>query len=59
VVEAQLEGNYFLGSEHADMEVCHSYTSVDYILIEILFSRLINVLKIFELLFHGNICYEY
>jgi hypothetical protein len=35
------------------------YTSVDYILIEILISHPINVLQIFELLFHGNICYEY
>jgi hypothetical protein len=39
--------------------VSHSYTSVDYILIEIIFSCPINVLQIFELLFHGHICYEY
>jgi hypothetical protein len=59
VVDAQLEGTYFLGSKHVDTKVCHSYTSVDYILIEILFYRPINVLQIFELLFHGCICYEY
>jgi hypothetical protein len=41
-----------------DMEVYHSYTYVDHILIEILFSRPIDVLQIFELLFHGHICYE-
>ena len=43
----------------ADTEVCNSFTSVDYILIEILFFRPINILRIFELLFHGRICYEY
>jgi hypothetical protein len=47
LVEAQLEGTYFLSSKHADIEVCHSYTFVDYILIEILFSCPINVLQIF------------
>ena len=57
MVEDQLEVTYFLGYERADTEVCHSYTSVDYILIEILFSHPIHVLQIFELLFHGNICY--
>jgi hypothetical protein len=40
------------------MEFCHSYTFVDHILIEILFSRPIDVLKIFELLFNGCIFYE-
>jgi hypothetical protein len=40
------------------MEVCHSYTYVDHILIEILFSCPIDILQIFELLFHGRICYE-
>jgi hypothetical protein len=59
VVEAQLEGTQFLGSKRVETEVCHSYTSVDYILIEILFSRPINVSQIFELLFHGHIFYEY
>jgi hypothetical protein len=42
----------------ADMEVYNSFTYVVYILIEILFSRPINILQIFELLFHGSICYE-
>jgi hypothetical protein len=41
------------------LEFCHSYTYVDHILIEILFSHPINILQIFELLFHGHICYEY
>ena len=59
MVEAQLEGTYFLGFEHAEAKVCHSYTYVDYILIEILFSCPINVLQKFELLFHRHICYEY
>jgi hypothetical protein len=59
VVEVQLEGTYFLDSERADTEVCHTYTSIDYILIEILFSHPINVLQIFEFLFHGRIRYEY
>jgi hypothetical protein len=43
----------------ADTEVCHSYTYVDHILIEILFSHPINILQIFELLFHGHIFYDY
>jgi hypothetical protein len=33
VVEAQLEGTQLLGFEHVDIEVCHPYTYVDYILI--------------------------
>jgi hypothetical protein len=44
---------------YVNTEVCNSYTFVDYILIEILFSCPINVLQIFELLFHGHIFYEY
>jgi hypothetical protein len=35
------------------MEVCHLYTSVDHILIEIIFSHPIDVLQIFELLSMG------
>jgi hypothetical protein len=41
-----------------DTEVCNLFTSVDYILIEILFSHPIDILQIFELLFHGRIFYE-
>jgi hypothetical protein len=54
-----MEGNQFLGSKCVETKVHHSYTFVVHILIEILFSRPINVLQIFELLFHGRICYEY
>jgi hypothetical protein len=43
---------------HADTEVCNSFTYVDYILIKILFAHPINISQIFELLFHGRICYE-
>jgi hypothetical protein len=43
---------------HADTKFCNSFTFVDYILIEILFSRPVNILQIFELLFHGRIFYE-
>jgi hypothetical protein len=58
VVEAQLKELSFSVPNHADTEVCNLFTYVDYILIEILFSHPINILQIFELLFHGNICYE-
>ena len=58
MVEAQKEGTYLFCSGHVGMKVCNSFTSTDYILIEILFSRPINILQIFELLFHGSICYE-
>jgi hypothetical protein len=58
VVEAQLKGTYFLVPNRADTEVYNLFTSTDYILIKILFSRPINILQIFELLFHGRICYE-
>jgi hypothetical protein len=43
----------------ADTEVCNIFTSVDHILIEILFSHPIDILQIFELLFHGRICHVY
>jgi hypothetical protein len=59
VVEASWKGLCFSILNCVDTKVCHSYTFVDYILIEILFSHPINVLQIFELLFHGHICYEY
>jgi hypothetical protein len=42
----------------ADMKVCNLFTSIDYILIEILFSHPIDILQIVELLFHGCIFYE-
>ena len=43
----------------ADIEVCNLFTSANYILIEILFFHPIDILQIFELLFHGRICYVY
>jgi hypothetical protein len=43
----------------ANTKVCYLYTYVDHFLIEILFSRPIDILQIFELLFHGHICYEF
>jgi hypothetical protein len=43
---------------HANTEVCNLFTSANYILIDILFSRPIDILQIFELLLHGHICYE-
>jgi hypothetical protein len=51
------KGLSFSVPNHADTEVCKSFTSVDYILIKILFSHPINILQIFELIFHGSICY--
>jgi hypothetical protein len=56
VVEAQLEGLSFSVLRCADTEVCH-YILLLIILIEILFSRPIDILQIFELLFHGCICH--
>jgi hypothetical protein len=53
------KGLSFLVLNHANMKVCNPFTSVDYTLIEILFSRPINILKIFEFLFHGSIWYEF
>jgi hypothetical protein len=53
-----MKGISFLVLRRADTEVCHLYTFVDHFLIEILFSRRIDILQIFELLFHGHICYE-
>jgi hypothetical protein len=44
---------------HADIEVCNSFTFAAYILIEILFSHPINIMQIYEFLFHGSICYEF
>jgi hypothetical protein len=38
---------------HADMEVCNIFTSVDHLLIEILSSHPIDVLQIYELLSMG------
>jgi hypothetical protein len=38
----------FLVSNHADMEVCNVDTSVDQLLIEILFSCPINILQIYD-----------
>jgi len=52
------KGLSFSVPNHSDTKFCNSFTSADYILIEILFSCPINILKIFELLFHGRICYE-
>jgi hypothetical protein len=52
------KGLSFSISRHANTEVCHSYTFFDHILIEILFSHPIDILQIFELLFHGCVCYE-
>ena len=49
------KGLSFSVSKHVDTEVCQLYTFVDHNLIEILFSHPIDILKIFELLFHGNI----
>jgi hypothetical protein len=48
VVEAQLEGTWFLGFDHADMEVCNVDTSVDQLLIEILLSHHISITKIYD-----------
>jgi hypothetical protein len=53
VVEAQLEGTWFLGSNRADTEVCNIFTYADHLLIEILFSHPINILQIYELLSMG------
>jgi hypothetical protein len=53
------KGLSFLVLRGANMNFFHSYTSIDHILIEILFYHPTNVLKIFELLFHGCIFYEY
>jgi hypothetical protein len=58
LVEDQLEGTWFLVMNRADTEACNFFTYVDHILIEILFSRPIDILQIFELLFHERIFYE-
>jgi hypothetical protein len=48
VVEAQLEGTWFLGFEPCDMEVCNVVTSVDQLLIEILLSHPIGILQMYD-----------
>jgi hypothetical protein len=48
VVETQLEGTWFLGSNCADTEVCNVDTSVNQLLIEILLSHPIGILKIYD-----------
>jgi hypothetical protein len=55
VVEAHLEGLSFFVLICVVTEVCHIYTFADY------FNRniLIDILQIFELLFHGHICHVY
>jgi hypothetical protein len=47
LVEAQLEGTWFLGSEPCDTKVCNIFTSTDHLLIEILFSRPIDIFQIY------------
>ena len=55
MVDAQLEGTWFLGFEpcclvlnSVDTEVCNVDTSIDQLLIEILFSHPIGILKIYD-----------
>ena len=51
MVEAQLEGTWLLGflvSNCADMEVCNVVTSTDQLLKEILLSRPIGILQMYE-----------
>jgi hypothetical protein len=48
----------FLVLNHAVTEVCNLFTYADHILIEMLFSHPIDIVQIFELLFHGHIFYE-
>jgi hypothetical protein len=43
----------------ADMEVCNVFTSVDHLLIEILLSRPIDILQIYELLSMGIFVHVY
>jgi hypothetical protein len=54
VVEAHLEGLSFSVPICVITKFCHLYTSVDY-LNKNVFSHPIDILKIFELLFHGCI----
>jgi hypothetical protein len=48
VVETQLEGTWFLGFEPCDTEVYNVVTSADQLLIEILLSRPIDILQIYD-----------
>jgi hypothetical protein len=43
----------FLVLNRADTKVCHNFTSIDNLLIEILLSRPIDILRIYELLSMG------
>jgi hypothetical protein len=52
VVEAQLEGTFSVPNR-ADTEVCNIFTFANHLLIEILSSRPIDILKIYELLSMG------
>jgi hypothetical protein len=56
VVEAQLEGLSF-SVRYVSLQKFVTYILLLIILIEILFSRPIDILQIFELLFHGHICH--
>jgi hypothetical protein len=56
VVEAQLEGLSF-SVRYVSLQKFVTYILLLIILIEILFSRPIDILQIFELLFHGRICH--